>query len=186
MITRRQKTWMVEMLGEGQSYRYRFTAMHKPAFSGPAYRTITNDKEVAEKIFREYNVTIALQGHNHIFYRRYLEPTWFYVSGGAGSPLYVSPEEGAIYHMLIITVSPGGVDVKVIPTDLFEERLGEDEAYLRHGFTEEIMGLIVRGEARIEGEGYVVRSVEEIVIRGEDYTLVEAVLRPGGWIRVYS
>ncbi len=203
MITGRQKEWMVEMLGEGQSYRYRFTAMHKPAFSGPAYRTITNDKEVTE-IFRGYNVTVALQAHNHIFYKRYLEPTWFYVSGGAGSPLYVSPEEGALYHMLLITVGEEGVEVKVIPTELFEERLGEVEVYLRHSFTNEIsfrrgdeewvaepreillQGLLVRGEAKVEGDGYEIIHRTDVELDGERYSLIEAVLRPGGWIRVYS
>jgi len=200
-IMGRQKEWLENILRDTQGFRYRFTFMHKPAYSGPHFRTITNDKEIT-KLFREYNVTVAFQAHNHIFYKRYLEPTWFYVSGGAGSPLYVSPDEGAIYHMLLVRVDREGVEIKVIPTEMFEADDEINRMSIRHGFTQEIRfrrggeewtaypkpvevkGFIAARDKRIVGEGYTLLWNETIYIDGAEYLRYEFILEPGGYVEV--
>ena len=118
-ITGKQWNWLVKMLEKGKEYEHVFVFLHKPACTGEGLDALNNGLELMELLVK-YNVTAVFQGHNHLYYFEKVNNTCFYVTGGAGAPIYASEKSGGYHHFLIVTVNGSKVDVQFLPIPALE------------------------------------------------------------------
>jgi len=118
LVTGRQLTWLRGMLELGRGYRHVFVFLHKPVVTYEGGDTLGNAEQL-RKMFAEYRVTAVFQGHDHTYYYRRIEGVDYYVTGGAGAPLYVRAEAGGVHHYLLVTVKGGEARVQFLPVPSF-------------------------------------------------------------------
>jgi len=83
------------------------------------------NQEELHAIFRQYPVKAVFAGHEHVYWR---EPAdkhdgiEYFVSGGAGAPLYAPPERGGFSHYLVVRVTGDKIRYDVVePGRLYTE-----------------------------------------------------------------
>ncbi len=119
-ISGEQLIWLERILKEYRNdYEHVFVFMHKPVISYEGADILNNHDEILP-ILIKYKVTAVFQGHNHAYYYERVNGTDFYVTGGAGAPLYLRPESGGINHFLIVTVNGTSYDVQFLPIPAIE------------------------------------------------------------------
>jgi hypothetical protein len=131
-ITGDQLAWLEKDLEANKDARAIFLFSHSEFFSSPLIDTpdgnshpaIQNQTELHE-MFRRYPVKAVFSGHEHVFWR---EPAdkhdgiEYFVSGGAGAPLYAPPDRGGFTHYLVVRVTGEKISYDVIePGRLYVE-----------------------------------------------------------------
>jgi hypothetical protein len=101
---------------------------HKAIFSiGPhsGESDVLALRKILHPLFRQFGVTLAFEGHDHIYYRTQRDGITYVVTGGGGAPLYaniVPPKAGDVYesvhHFCVADVTARGVRVRVYRRDL--------------------------------------------------------------------
>jgi hypothetical protein len=132
LITGDQLTWLETDLEKNKDARAIFLFSHSEFFSSPlidepdgkSHPAVQNQAELHE-IFRRYPVKAVFSGHEHVFWR---EPAdqhdgiEYFVSGGAGAPLYAPPDHGGFTHYLVVRVTGDKISYDVIePGRLYAE-----------------------------------------------------------------
>ena len=127
-----QTAWLErELMAARQDARVRhiFAVMHHPPFSISLHGGQRDLRERWTPLFEKYAVTSVFSGHDHCYQRAEKNGVRYFVSGGAGAPLYPrSPRASAIdkatvqrferaYHFLRVSVTAGHVDVTAVRVD---------------------------------------------------------------------
>src|SRR5258708_7601790 len=118
-----QIQWLREDLEGHKSDRAIFVFLHSEFYSSPlidfgqgqSHPSIVNRAELHE-LFRRYPVKAVFSGHEHVYWREPAENHDFVnyiVSGGAGAPLYASPDRGGFAHYLLVRGTGKGRDLRV-------------------------------------------------------------------------
>lgn len=195
-----QLAWLEGVLKEYRGdYEHVFVFMHKPVISYEGADLLNNHDEILP-ILLKYKVTAVFQGHNHAFYYERINGTDFYVTGGAGAPLYLRPESGGINHFLIVTVNGSSYDVQFLPIPAIKFEATANSIRVKYLFdtpyrfkryeyswSVEPKPLLLRGIcfSRKSGEGLSIENVQGVI---EDNNMVCGVimLRSGEEKTVYA
>lgn len=194
-ISGEQLEWLKKMLELSRNYTHTFVFMHKPVVSYEGANLLNNHYELLP-LFLRYNVTAVFQGHNHVYYYEKVNGTYFYVTGGAGAPLYRTPERGGVYHFLLVEVNGSSVSIRFIPPYAIKVRRLDSSIEVTYTFTERIVfssggytwvaeptplrlrGIHIRsstGDVEVEGG----RVLYTQSLDGAYKVYIEVVVRPG-------
>jgi hypothetical protein len=66
-----------------------------------------------KQLCREHNVTYSFAGDHHCHFRRTIDGTTYFITGGGGSPLYGTV--GAFHHAMLLRVKPDEVIEAILP-----------------------------------------------------------------------
>src|SRR5262249_41294974 len=113
-IGAKQLAWLREDLERNKGQRAIFVFSHSEFFSSPlidagqahGHEAIKNRDELPQ-LFRGYPVKAVFSGHQHLFWREKPEDhdgIAYFVAGGAGAPLYATPDRGGFSHYLLVRV----------------------------------------------------------------------------------
>ncbi|HEY0512194.1 MAG TPA: metallophosphoesterase [Thermoanaerobaculia bacterium] len=119
-----QLEWLKRDLEANKGARAIFLFTHTEFYSSPlidsaqgqGHPPVTNRAEL-EELFRRYPVKAVFSGHEHIYWREPAEPHGgisYFVLGGAGAPLYASPDRGGFSHYLVVRLSGDQVSYDVV------------------------------------------------------------------------
>ncbi len=131
-----QYKWLVDTLNEAQKKSLTpVVFMHRPIFTplrgekkgygasggieGSSWGIGWKDKAMAKaihKLFVKYGVKHVFAGHEHMFAHAVIDGVNYWITGGAGAPLYPTPEKGGFFHYLLAKFDEKtkNVDVTVI------------------------------------------------------------------------
>lgn len=127
-----QTAWIERELSAARQdprVRHVFVVMHHPPFSISLHGGQRDLRERWTPLFDKYGVTAVFSGHDHVYQRAEKNGLRYFVTGGAGAPLYPrSPRASAVdkaavlrferaYHYLRVSVSAGNVDVTAVRVD---------------------------------------------------------------------
>jgi len=126
-ISPRQISQLTADLEANRDKAHVFVAMHyplKPLTADDRLYPGHTARELIELFAKYPNVSYVLAAHEHLYYNpqdssnlthvpAYIagEPTRYLVSGGAGAPIWVKPDEGGFHHYLIFQVDGPRVTV---------------------------------------------------------------------------
>jgi hypothetical protein len=115
-ITGDQLTWLKEDLESHKEARAIFVFSHTEFYSSPLIDTPDGNSHPAvanrwelQDLFRRYPVKAVFSGHEHLYWR---EPAAqhdgidYFIAGGAGAPLYASPDRGGFSHYVVVRLTP--------------------------------------------------------------------------------
>jgi hypothetical protein len=119
-----QLAWLKRDLEANKTARAIFVFSHTEFYSAPridpsaatSHPAITNRVELQE-LFRRYPVKAVFSGHEHLYYREPAEQhdgIDYFVAGGAGAPLYATPDRGGFSHYLVVRLSGAKITYDVI------------------------------------------------------------------------
>ncbi|EAX48362.1 metallophosphoesterase [Thermosinus carboxydivorans Nor1] len=115
----RQLAWLENKLKE-RTARHTFIIMHKPPFDPRPGRSHTvNSRELADRLQNlaaQYGVTAVFCSHIHMYYQGERLGVPYYITGGAGAPLYAARAAGGVYHFVLVKVN--GDVVEITPVQL--------------------------------------------------------------------
>jgi hypothetical protein len=86
----------------------------KPA--GASHPAVGNRCELQD-LFRRYPVKAVFSGHEHVYWRETAEQhdgIDYFVAGGAGAPLYASPDRGGFSHYIVVRISGSAVSYEAV------------------------------------------------------------------------
>lgn len=127
-----QTAWIErELIAARQDPRVRhiFVVMHHPPFSVSLHGGQRDLRERWTPLFEKYAVSAVFSGHDHAYQRAEKNGVRYFVSGGAGAPLYPrSPRASAVdkatvlrfervFHYLRVSISAGNLNVTAIRVD---------------------------------------------------------------------
>ncbi|MEZ4359887.1 MAG: metallophosphoesterase family protein [Kofleriaceae bacterium] len=127
-----QTAWIErELISARQDPRIRhvFAVMHHPPFSISLHGGQRDLRERWTPLFEKYGVSAVFSGHDHAYQRAERNGVRYFVTGGAGAPLYPrSPRAGAVdkaavqrferaYHYLRVSVASGNVQIAAVRVD---------------------------------------------------------------------
>jgi hypothetical protein len=135
-----QLTWLMDDLKSAKTARAIFLFTHTEFFSSPlidppsgrSHPSIARRDEL-EDLFDHYPVSAVFSGHEHLFWHEPPEKHNFidyFVAGGAGAPLYASPDRGGFSHYLVVRLSGSKVSYDLIqPGRLYVEGAIQDKTF---------------------------------------------------------
>jgi hypothetical protein len=59
----------------------------------------------------------VFMGHEHLYNHSRRDGVDYFITGGAGAPLYAPPQDGGYYHYLVATVTNTDYQVNVYPAN---------------------------------------------------------------------
>ena len=73
-------------------------------------------------LFRKHPVRAVFSGHEHVYWRETHDGIDYFIAGGAGAPLYASPDRGGFSHYVIVRLSGDALTYDVVePGHLYVE-----------------------------------------------------------------
>ncbi|HEU4611792.1 MAG TPA: metallophosphoesterase family protein [Kofleriaceae bacterium] len=111
------------------SIRHIFAVMHHPPFSVSLHGGATDLREKWTPLFEQYGVSAVFSGHDHVYSRAEHNDLHYFITGGAGAPLYPRrPHSNPIdveavkkfervLHYLRVTVTGARIEVTAIRSD---------------------------------------------------------------------
>jgi predicted phosphodiesterase len=92
--------------------------LHYPPFD-PAgtNHTLNRGRESFMALMQRYGVQFVFAGHIHTFDYELRNGTHYYITGGAGGPLYSLPQREAFHHYLRVRVDGDQVQVELVRLD---------------------------------------------------------------------
>lgn len=138
-----QLAWLKRDLESNKGARAIFVFTHTEFYSSPqidppagtSHPAVANRWELQD-LFRRYPVKAVFSGHEHLYYREPGEQhdgIEYFVAGGAGAPLYASPDRGGFSHYLVVrlvgdkvsydVIEPGRLSLEAAPAVKDEARL---------------------------------------------------------------
>lgn len=110
-----QLAWLENNLGNRTS-EHVFILMHKPTFDPRPGGTHTVDsQELADRLelmAAKYKVTAVFASHIHMYHHSVRLGIPYYITGGAGAPLYTAADAGGIYHYLLVKIAGKEVTIE--------------------------------------------------------------------------
>lgn len=86
-----QTAWIERELAQAVAdpqRKHTFVVMHHPPFSCSAHGGQPELREMWTPLFEKYDVDAVFSGHDHVYERSELNGVRYFVTGGAGAPLY--------------------------------------------------------------------------------------------------
>src|SRR5690606_29686647 len=114
---------------QDSSIRHIFAVMHHPPFSISLHGGATDLRDRWTPLFEQYGVSAVFSGHDHVYSRAEHDDIHYFITGGAGAPLYPrrphsSPLDVAavkkferVLHYLRVTVTGARIEVTAIRAD---------------------------------------------------------------------
>lgn len=104
--------------------KWKIVAYHQSAYVYGGHGNFTPAKNLADDLFKKYNVNLAISGHSHFYQHNLVDGVHHLTIGGGGAPLY-SPKNdkkhtlksAKQYHYSIIDVTPDKLSIKVYNID---------------------------------------------------------------------
>lgn len=140
-----QLEWLKRDLEANKGARAIFVFTHTEFYSSPVidkpqgtgHPAVTNRCELQD-LFRKYPVKAVFSGHEHVYWRETAENhdgIDYFVAGGAGAPLYASPERGGFSHYVVVRMTGDKISYQVVePGRLYLEdaapRAGEHRFWI--------------------------------------------------------
>ncbi|HVV83631.1 MAG TPA: metallophosphoesterase, partial [Kofleriaceae bacterium] len=127
-----ETAWLERQLAAYQqdpNLRHLFVVMHHPVFSISSHGGLPSLREKWEPLFEQYQVSAVFSGHDHCYQRAEKNGVHYFVSGGAGAPLYgigkrVNPIDAAavkrqetVHHYIRVHVIGDLVEATAIRDD---------------------------------------------------------------------
>jgi predicted phosphodiesterase len=117
------KRWLRHALVTDEGDRWTIVVFHHPVYSpGTGHGSEPGFRPSLPRMFREYDVDLVLNGHDHIYaVTKNLKGIRYVVTGGGGAGLYgcssatYSDECLAAHHFLYVTAGATEIDVAAIP-----------------------------------------------------------------------
>ena len=122
-IKGRQWQWLLKDIQAAQDAGFIFVALHRPLFPVDGHRGSSMDVDVPLRdrlhaLFVKYRVSAVFVGHEHLYNHSRRDGVDYFITAGAGAPLYASPQNGGYYHHLVVTVTASDYQVEVIPLNV--------------------------------------------------------------------
>ncbi len=119
-ITGEQLAWLKRDLEANKGARAIFVFTHTEFYSSPridppagkGHPAVANRAELQD-LFRRYPVKAVFSGHEHLYWYEPAEQhdgIDYFVAGGAGAPLYASPDRGGFSHYVVVRLAAGKPD----------------------------------------------------------------------------
>lgn len=115
-----QRQWLEGALQRSTAF-VKVAVFHHPPYTGGYH---TNDRNVQQTwvpLFRRYDVTLVITGHNHAYERSLVDGIDYVISGGGGAPVYPCVSRPVtmlicrpVHHFLIVEVAGKRVDVTAV------------------------------------------------------------------------
>ncbi|MEO8844099.1 MAG: metallophosphoesterase [Kofleriaceae bacterium] len=127
-----QTSWLErELIAARQDpgIRHIFVVMHHPPFSVSLHGGNIDLRERWTPLFEKYQVSAVFSGHDHVYERAEHNGIHYYVSGGAGAPLYPKRQKSnpidveavkrfeRVLHYLRVTVTGNRIEVSAVRAD---------------------------------------------------------------------
>lgn len=123
-ISGEQLEWLRRDLEANKAARAIFVFSHTEFYSSPlidkpagtSHPAVANRCELHD-LFRRYPVKMVFSGHEHLYWHEPAEQhdgIDYFVAGGAGAPLYASPDRGGFSHYLVVRLAGDKVSYEVI------------------------------------------------------------------------
>jgi acid phosphatase type 7 len=124
-----QYVWLESDLATAQkAHRFIVPFFHKAIFSIGQHsdaKDVQALKPILHPLFRSHGVTLAFQGHDHLYYRTQQDGITYVVTGGGGAPLYDKIREPGVgdvfemvHHFCVADVTSDQVTVTVYRQNL--------------------------------------------------------------------
>ncbi len=124
-----QLEWLKRDLETHKNARAIFVFSHTEFYSSPridpeaghSHPAITS-RDALHALFKQYPVKAVFSGHEHLYWRETHDGIDYFILGGAGAPLYASPEDGGFSQYLVVQLRGARVMFDVIePGRLFTQ-----------------------------------------------------------------
>jgi len=135
-----QLDWLKRDLEANKTARAIFLFSHTEFYSSPKIEAEAGrshppiaSRDALHALFKQYPVKGVFSGHEHLYWRETHDGIDYFILGGAGAPLYASPEDGGFSQYLVVQLRGTQVTYDLIePGRLFTEPApgGPDEAKL--------------------------------------------------------
>lgn len=124
-----QRAWLEADLEAHRAARAIFVFTHTEFFSSPTIdpdagkgHPAIQDRDGLIALFRRYPVRAVFSGHEHVYWREAHDGIDYFIAGGAGAPLYASPDRGGFSHYVIVRLTGNAVACEVVePGHLYVE-----------------------------------------------------------------
>jgi hypothetical protein len=114
-----QFDWLEKQL-QGVGRRAVFVFLHRPLFPvdgalGSSMDAFPKDRDRLHRLLvrHRHQIKGVFLGHEHLYHFRQREGVPYYITGGAGAPLYMAPELGGFHHFLLVRVTADKVVVEL-------------------------------------------------------------------------
>jgi len=134
-IQGKQLEWLRKDLAKTAKNQVIFVFMHRAMFSAlnPNFSPLLKDnfcnktnRDLLAALFSRYKVRAVFCAHEHLLDQKIVDGVLYVITGGAGAPLYRSPQHGGIYHYMLVEMRDGKASVTPhLPEDLFWNRSGK-------------------------------------------------------------
>lgn len=135
-----QLAWLRRDLEANRNARAIFVFTHTEFFSSPTIDPQAGhshpplaSRDALHELFRRYPVRAVFSGHEHLFARETHDGIDYFILGGAGAPLYATPDAGGFAHYLVVQLRGSQVSYDLVePGRLFVEPVagGEGRAWV--------------------------------------------------------
>lgn len=117
-ITGTQLQWLKQDLSAHADAKFTFVALHRPLFPvdghvGSSLDQYPRERDALHALFVQHGVDAVFAGHEHLYNYQKKDGILYFITGGAGAPLYASPDRGGFYHYLLVTVAEDTFTVEV-------------------------------------------------------------------------
>lgn len=124
-----QRAWLEADLDAHRSARAIFVFTHTEFFSSATIdpdaakgHPEIQDRDGLIALFRKYPVRAVFSGHEHVYWREAHDGIDYFIAGGAGAPLYASPDRGGFSHYVVVRLSGDALTCDVVePGHLYVE-----------------------------------------------------------------
>ena len=107
-----QLSWLKIELTKTKNKKFIF--IHKPLYANKVHEALPDNlKLTLHKLFKDNNVAIVFQGHDHLYNKVIVDDISYIVTGGGGAPLYAD----GFYHYIRLSFKDTNILVEVISID---------------------------------------------------------------------
>ncbi len=126
-FTQAQYEWFKADLENSTSVRNIFIFMHKPVYNERG-KSDWSDKTMSKKVYKfinafnelYHNVRVVFEGHEHRYWRKTVNGITYVITGGGGAPLENQPQNGGVYHFLLVSVNGTHTKIDVFLPSYFK------------------------------------------------------------------
>ncbi len=113
-----QLQWLKQDLAAHADAKFTFVALHRPLFPvdghvGSSLDQYPRERDALHALFVQHGVDAVFAGHEHLYNYQKKDGILYFITGGAGAPLYTTPDRGGFYHYLLVTVGDKTFTVEV-------------------------------------------------------------------------